>query len=132
MNAPDRATPAINLPATLQTAKLLAEIAQRSARLGVQQVRQRAKSGFSRPSDDLGLLPAYRELARTLLTHPFQLVQLQMKLADDFQALRRHAFARLIGLGAPPVAVPRKGDNRFKDPAWDNHLVFDVLKQGIS
>ena len=39
MNAPDRATPAINLPATLQTAKLLAEIAQRSARLGVQQAR---------------------------------------------------------------------------------------------
>ena len=130
MNAPDRAAPTINLPATMQTAKLLAEIAQRSTRLGVQQVRQRAKTGFSKPTDDLGLLPAYRELARTLLTHPLQLVQLQMKLADDFQALRRHAFARMLGLGAPPVATPRKGDNRFKDPAWDNHLVFDVLKQG--
>jgi polyhydroxyalkanoate synthase len=35
----------------------------------------------------------------------------------------------MSGLPAEPVARPPKGDKRFADPDWENHPVFDVIKQ---
>jgi hypothetical protein len=37
--------------------------------------------------------------------------------------------AALDGLEGTPVAVPKKGDNRFKDEQWEEHFLFDFIKQ---
>ncbi len=34
-----------------------------------------------------------------------------------------------MGMQAPPVAQPAKGDNRFKDEQWEEHFLFDFIKQ---
>src|SRR5690606_18636062 len=36
---------------------------------------------------------------------------------------------RMMGETPEPVATPRKGDNRFKDPAWQENFLFDYIKQ---
>ena len=36
---------------------------------------------------------------------------------------------RTMGLTGDPVASPKKGDNRFKNPDWEEHFLFDFIKQ---
>ena len=35
----------------------------------------------------------------------------------------------MMGVEAPAVAEPAKGDARFKDPDWSSNFLFDYLKQ---
>ena len=35
----------------------------------------------------------------------------------------------MLGAEAPPVAEPEPGDNRFKDPEWEQNPYFDFCKQ---
>src|SRR5207248_8374034 len=36
---------------------------------------------------------------------------------------------KLLGQKTPPVAEPAKGDKRFKHEDWQDHLLFDFIKQ---
>ena len=36
---------------------------------------------------------------------------------------------RMMGMPASPVATPEKGDRRFKDEQWEDHFLFDFIKQ---
>ncbi len=35
----------------------------------------------------------------------------------------------MMGQTVEPVAEPARGDKRFNDPAWEDEVVFDYLKQ---
>ena len=85
--------------------------------------------GLKPPSDDLGIARAYMELMAQAMAHPQQLVQAQMDLMRDYMTLWQQSMLGLMGLKHTPVAVPRKGDNRFKDPEWENNFLFDFVKQ---
>ena len=60
---------------------------------------------------------------------PGKLVANQMELMRDYQALWLSTMQRLMNQESAPVVEPEAGDNRFKDPAWSEHPVFDFLKQ---
>ncbi len=37
---------------------------------------------------------------------------------------------KMMGVNTPaPVAAPAKGDKRFKDEDWEQHFLFDFVKQ---
>jgi hypothetical protein len=36
---------------------------------------------------------------------------------------------RFMGLSPEPVAAPHKDDKRFRDEEWEEHLLFDFIKQ---
>ena len=53
----------------------------------------------------------------------------QLELWRDFQALWLNTTARLAGREAPAVIAPEPDDHRFRDSAWTDNPVFDFLKQ---
>ncbi|MDE0057739.1 MAG: class I poly(R)-hydroxyalkanoic acid synthase [Defluviicoccus sp.] len=60
---------------------------------------------------------------------PAAMMEAQMELWRDFQALWASTTARMMGGQAEPVIAPEKGDNRFRDAEWSDNPIFDFLKQ---
>ena len=126
---PDPAATPAHASDAKEIAKVYADVAQRSARLLGSHIQRQMAHGLKPPSDDLGIARAYMELMAQAMAHPQQLVQAQMDLMRDYMTLWQQSMLGLMGLKHTPVAVPRKGDNRFKDPEWENNFLFDFVKQ---
>ena len=60
---------------------------------------------------------------------PAAMLEAQMELWRDFQALWASTTARMMGQEAQPVIAPERGDNRFRDAEWSDNPIFDFLKQ---
>ncbi len=66
---------------------------------------------------------------RAVSFDPAKVLEAQIELWRDFQALSLGATARLMGQEARPIIAPESGDFRFKDAEWSDNPVFDFLKQ---
>ncbi len=80
-------------------------------------------------SDPLQLSGAFFEMLTNLATNPLALVESKMTLWQNYLDLWNYTTRRMIGLEAEPVATPERDDKRFKDDAWEEHFVFDFIKQ---
>jgi polyhydroxyalkanoate synthase len=109
-------------------AESLAAAAEKSAKVIGEFATRNAKSG-SLPSDELGLGKAFLELAAQMLANPARLAESQMNLWWEYMSLWQGSMLRLMGAQATPVAVPAKGDKRFKHEDWHEHFLFDYIKQ---
>ncbi|MDP8916113.1 MAG: class I poly(R)-hydroxyalkanoic acid synthase [Pseudomonadota bacterium] len=78
--------------------------------------------------DPLGVGPDFAAVMGSLASHPDKLLQAQASLWAGYMDLWRTAAARAFDASAAPAA-PAGGDKRFKDPAWSENPVFDVIKQ---
>jgi polyhydroxyalkanoate synthase len=85
--------------------------------------------GISAPSDELGIAKAFMDMTEKMLANPQKMVETQMNLMWDYFSLWQHSMLRSMGMEGNPVAAPKKGDNRFKDAHWDDHFLFDFIKQ---
>ncbi len=110
-------------------AQTCAEVAERSSRLLSGHVRRQMAKGFTAPSDELGIAKAFMDMMSLLMANPQHLAQAQMNLVRDYMALWQQSMLGFMGLQAPAVVTPKKGDNRFKDPHWEEHFLFDFVKQ---
>ena len=79
--------------------------------------------------DPLRVGPALNEVFGSLAHHPDKLLEAQSELFNGYMELWRSAALKAAGQTAPPAVEPAKGDKRFRDEAWNEHLVFDVMKQ---
>ena len=125
-------TPATEIPAKLdpvQLAESLAAAAEKSAKVIGEFASRNAGSGASLPNDELGLGKAFLELAAQMLSNPARLAESQMTLWWEYMSLWQGSMLRLMGANANPVAVPAKGDKRFKHEDWHEHFLFDYIKQ---
>ncbi len=52
-----------------------------------------------------------------------------MNLWWNYMNLWQASTIRLLGGAADPVATPPKGDRRFKHEDWEQHFLFDYIKQ---
>ena len=82
-----------------------------------------------KPYDPAAPARAFGEFAAHLWSNPAELMRMQQQAASDWMKLWSHTAARLAGAEAEPLAIPERGDRRFKDPAWQQDPVFDYLKQ---
>src|SRR5262249_13472801 len=64
-----------------------------------------------------------------MMADPNRLLQAQMELWQQYMKLWQVTAQRMMGQPVEPVAEPAKGDKRFTDPAWQDEVVFDYLKQ---
>ncbi len=80
-------------------------------------------------SDPLQLSGAFFEMLTQLATNPLALVESKMALWQDYLDLWYYTTRRMLGLEAEPVATPAKDDKRFRDEDWEEHFVFDYIKQ---
>ncbi|MEY4592666.1 MAG: class poly(R)-hydroxyalkanoic acid synthase [Pseudomonadota bacterium] len=117
------------LPNPAELAKTYADVAQRAARIINQFMEKQSASGFSAPSDELGVARAFMDMSARLLANPYKLAQAQMNFMWDYFSLWQNSTMKMLGMPAHSVAAPKKGDNRFKDEDWEQHFLFDFVKQ---
>jgi len=117
------------LPDPKEIAKTYAEVAQRASKLLTEHIHRQVQKGVSAPADELGLAQAFMDMMAKMLANPYKLAQAQMNLVWDYFSLWQHSTMRFMGMNAAPVASPVKGDNRFKSEAWEEHFLFDFIKQ---
>ncbi|MEY2631397.1 MAG: class poly(R)-hydroxyalkanoic acid synthase [Pseudomonadota bacterium] len=117
------------LPNPADVAKTYAEVAQRASRLLTQYMEKKSKDGIAAPADELGVAKAFMDLSSRLLANPYKLAQTQMNMMWDYFSLWQHTTLKMMGMPIQPVAAPKKGDNRFKNEEWEQHFLFDFVKQ---
>ena len=100
-----------------KSAKLIGDFAARHAQRPAR-VRRRA-------GDRQGVHGARREDA----VEPGALAESQMNLWWDYMNLWQASMLRLMGAPRNPSPRPRKGDKRFRHEDWQEHFLFDYIKQ---
>jgi len=126
-DAEDR-TP-VDPPDPQELADTYAEVAQRASRLISEHVQRQLKKGVATPNDELGIAQAFMDMMSKLLSNPYRLAQTQMSLIWDYYSLWQHSMLRFIGINPTPLIAPEKGDKRFRDAQWEEHFLFDFIKQ---
>ena len=118
-----------SLPDVGEMTKTYAEVAQRASTLIAGYLQNQMSQGVKAPADELGIARAYMDLVARVMANPQQAAQQQMNLMRDYLALWQQSVLGLMGMPATPVATPKKGDNRFKDPRWQDDFLFEFIKQ---
>ena len=117
----------INDPA--ETAAAMTRLAERSQKLVREFLAHQAKERHRHGHDPLNIGQAFLEMTTKMLTDPAKLIEAQAALWRNYMELWQTTSQRLMGHEVAPVAEPDPGDRRFKDAAWNEHLVFDFIKQ---
>jgi polyhydroxyalkanoate synthase len=113
-----------------QTARVLHEVAERSAKLlGEFAKKDHASSMSAAASDELGIAKAYMDLYSRMLANPAALTAFSANLMFDYMHLWQSSWMKMLGGQSAPVAAPAKGDSRFKDADWSSNFLFDYVKQ---
>jgi len=68
-------------------------------------------------------------VAQSYMNEPQKLMEAQQQLWNSYGQLWQNAWAKALGQPVEPVAQPARSDKRFKDKDWQEHTVFDFLKQ---
>jgi len=110
------------------------QLAARALKLALQMSRGliAQATGESGPYNPMGprvVLPAYLALARHWLTDPSAPLAASLATSRRAPELFRYALARLRREESEPVVATSPGDKRFKDDAWSENPVFDLVKQ---
>ena len=112
-----------------ERARMFAEVAERAAKL-LTDFAQKHPTGLpAGVSDELGIAKAFMDLYARMLGDPYALAAFSMNMTFDYLKLWQSSWMRMFGGGAQPVAVPARGDGRFKDDEWQSSFVFDFIKQ---
>ena len=116
-------------PDPAHSAKLFADVAKRSSRLMGEFLQKQAAGKGLDYSDEFGIVRAFGGLTARMLAEPWKLAEMQTKMFWDHVALWQSTVLRMLGGSAGPVAEPLKGDNRFREPDWQDLFLFDYFKQ---
>ena len=121
------------IPDPADLVRIFGEVARHSSQiLGDFLKRQAAhKDGAegAPPADEFGIAKAYMDLAAQMFANPHPIAAAQINMFWDYMSLWQVSMARLAGASPEPVAAPLRGDNRFGDEDWQNHFLFDYIKQ---
>src|SRR5215471_5217402 len=110
-------------------AECFAAAANKSAKLLGEFVARQASGGQSLVTDEFGITKAFFELAAKMLSNPYRLAETQLNLWWEYSALWQASMLKLLGAKAAPVAEPAKTDKRFRHEDWQEHFLFDYIKQ---
>ncbi|HVE49951.1 MAG TPA: class I poly(R)-hydroxyalkanoic acid synthase [Casimicrobiaceae bacterium] len=107
----------------------LAVAAEKSAKLIGDFAQRQSASGHTLLADEAGIGKAFLELAAKMMANPMRLAESQMNLWWDYMSLWQSSLLKMMGAPSGPVAIPAKGDKRFKHEDWEQHFLFDYIKQ---
>ena len=117
------------LPNPEEIAKTYAEVARRASHLITEHVQRQFERGIEPPPDELGIAQAFLDMMARLLSNPYKLAQAQMSLVWDYFTLWQQSILRFAGMQSAPIASPTRSDKRFRDEGWQEHFLFDFVKQ---
>ena len=114
----------------MEAARLYADIAARSAALVGRYLENHREGAAKNPlADELGISKAFFEAWTQALADPVHIATSQMKLWQDYWSLWQQSMRKLMGHDTLPVAEAARGDRRFRHEHWEEHFVFDYIKQ---
>ncbi|MGE0387187.1 MAG: PHA/PHB synthase family protein [Gammaproteobacteria bacterium] len=116
-------------PDPKELAAIVADISARSQRLVEQFVRKQSAARPAAFTDPLGLTSAFMDLTARMIAQPEVVVKAQMDAWQGYIDLWHHATRRMLGLPSQAPVKEEPGDRRFKHDAWEDHPVFDFVKQ---
>ena len=124
----------ISTPDPAEVAGVLNEIAAAGKSILAHKLKNTMNNGALGSSelpvnDDLGIAPAFANAKLNLLLDPFHLAEQQIKYMQDASRLWQSTWMGLWGLKSDPVIEPDRGDHRFKDELWEDHPMYDFIKQ---
>ena len=105
------------------------EVAERSSRILGEFAQKQADSLAAAVRDEMGIAKAYMDLYARMAADPALMTAMSMNLWIDYARLWQASWMKMLGIEAPAVAEPAKGDARFKDDDWSSNFVFDYIKQ---
>ncbi|VAW19174.1 Polyhydroxyalkanoic acid synthase [hydrothermal vent metagenome] len=114
------------------------ELARNLARFGEKSMELVAALNRIKPAGpaEEGLVENTSEIARTFgkvaeawIRHPGDFLQAQGEFVNAQIRLWTTAARRALGEEVEPVAVPDRGDKRFRDADWQRNPAFDTIKQ---
>jgi polyhydroxyalkanoate synthase len=110
--------------------ELLGEIAERSQKI-LSDFASRSSSldAHAKSQDPLNLAPLVVELTTRFITNPSAIFQAQLSLWQNYIGLWQSTSKRMLGQATDALIEPARDDRRFRDPAWDDDAVFNVIKQ---
>ena len=114
---------------TEELAKVCGEVAQRSSKILGEFAQKQAQSLSAAVRDEMGIAKAFMDLYARMAADPALMASVSMNLWGDYMRLWQASWMRMLGLQAPPVAEPAKGDSRFKHDDWSSNFLFDIIKQ---
>jgi polyhydroxyalkanoate synthase subunit PhaC len=114
---------------TQELAKVCQQVAERSSKILGEFVQKQAEGVSSAVRDEMGIAKAFMDLYARMAADPAMVASLSMNLWLDHVRLWQSSWMKLFGVDAAPVAVPDKGDARFKDEDWSQNFLFDLIKQ---
>ncbi len=117
------------LPDPAALAHSFADAADRGAKLLGDFLAKQSQTGKSLATDEFGIAKAFMELAAKMMSNPYKLAESQMNLWWDYMSLWQNSMLRMMGQPAKPVVEPAKNDKRFKHDDWQEHFLFDYVKQ---
>ncbi len=112
-----------------ELAKVLQSVAGRSSRILSDFSEKQAESLSSAVRDELGIAKAFMDLYARMAADPAVAASAAINFWVDYAKLWQSTWMKMMGLEAPPVAEPAKGDSRFKDADWSSNFIFDHIKQ---
>jgi polyhydroxyalkanoate synthase subunit PhaC len=112
-----------------ELAKVAQQVAERSSRILGDFARKQAASMSAAMRDEMGIAKAFMDLYSRMAADPALMASVTMNLWMEQMRLWQTSWMKLVGLQAPAVAEPNKGDWRFKDEEWSKNFVFDYIKQ---
>ena len=110
-------------------AESLRTAAEKSAKVMGEFATRQAGSVPSLVTDQLGIGKAFMELAAKMMANPYRMAEAQMNLWWEYMSLWQASTAKLLGGAPDPVVEPTKGDKRFRHEDWEEHFLFDYIKQ---
>ena len=105
------------------------EIAHQSSKMVAEYLQRQVPVGATLMHDELGVARAFLDLTAHLMQDPFKLAEAQIQLWRDYMMLLQSSMLRALGQPAEPVAAPPASDRRFRHDAWQQHFLFDFVKQ---
>ncbi|MBM3505602.1 MAG: class I poly(R)-hydroxyalkanoic acid synthase [Alphaproteobacteria bacterium] len=82
------------------------------------------------PLNPFAITQAFLELTQRMVADPKALIDAQVEIWREYLKVWQNVVERASGKGeTKPYVEADKGDRRFKDKAWQDHQLFDFLKQ---
>ena len=69
------------------------------------------------------------DVAATYIRNPTRVIEAQADLWSAYFNLAAATTRRLMGEEIDPIIKPARTDKRFKDPKWQQNIIFDLMKQ---
>ena len=119
----------INMPDPVQLSKTVVGIAEKSQRLVGDFLQRQSADGTLDWESSTRIGNAFLQMTQNMVVNPGKLVEAQMALWQGHLSLWQQSTAAFFGQQVEPVAVPEHGDKRFQHADWQDHYLFDFIKQ---